>query len=95
MSDVSAAPEGGGNRKLNRAVGISVVVLSTVMALGKVKDDELVVRLGEKAESYEGIGKEKVNVAGRICVADAEGQRFLECTVRLRTRRRGLRDLQP
>jgi ribosomal protein L12E/L44/L45/RPP1/RPP2 len=42
MSDVSAAPEGGGNRKLNRAVGISVVVLSTVMALGKVKDDNIV-----------------------------------------------------
>jgi DNA/RNA-binding domain of Phe-tRNA-synthetase-like protein len=41
--------------------------------LGKVKDDELVVRLGAEGESYEGIGKEKVNVAGRICVADAEG----------------------
>ena len=41
--------------------------------LGKVRGDELVVRLGAEGESYTGIGKERVNVAGRICVADAEG----------------------
>jgi len=41
--------------------------------LGKVKGEELVIRLGTEGESYEGIGKERVNVAGRICVADAEG----------------------
>lgn len=41
--------------------------------LGKVRGDELVVRLGAEGESYNGIGKERVNVAGRICVADAEG----------------------
>ncbi len=41
--------------------------------LDKVKGDELVVRLGAEGESYTGIGKERVNVAGRICVADAEG----------------------
>jgi DNA/RNA-binding domain of Phe-tRNA-synthetase-like protein len=41
--------------------------------LGKVKGDELVVRLGVDGEGYTGIGKERVNVAGRICVADAEG----------------------
>jgi DNA/RNA-binding domain of Phe-tRNA-synthetase-like protein len=41
--------------------------------LGKVLGDELVVRLGAEGESYTGIGKERVNVAGRICVADAEG----------------------
>ena len=41
--------------------------------LGKVRGDELVVRLGAEGESYTGIGKEKVNVAGRICVADADG----------------------
>jgi len=41
--------------------------------LGKVRGDELVVRLGAEGESYSGIGKERVNVAGRICVADAEG----------------------
>ena len=28
---------------------------------------------GAEGESYTGIGKERVNVAGRICVADAEG----------------------
>lgn len=43
--------------------------------LDKVKgeNDGLVIRLGAEGESYTGIGKEKVNVAGRICVADAEG----------------------
>ena len=41
--------------------------------LGKVRGDELVLRLGAEGESYTGIGKERVNVAGRICVADAEG----------------------
>ena len=41
--------------------------------LGKVRGDELVVRLGAEGESYTGIGKDRVNVAGRICVADAEG----------------------
>jgi DNA/RNA-binding domain of Phe-tRNA-synthetase-like protein len=41
--------------------------------LGKVRGDELVVRLGVEGESYTGIGKDRVNVAGRICVADAEG----------------------
>ncbi len=35
--------------------------------------EELVVRLGVEGESYTGIGKERVNVAGRICVADADG----------------------
>jgi len=38
-----------------------------------VAGEELVIRLGLKGESYEGIGKERVNVEGRICVADAEG----------------------
>ncbi|MDQ6879414.1 MAG: phenylalanine--tRNA ligase beta subunit-related protein [Candidatus Dormibacteraeota bacterium] len=41
--------------------------------LDKVRGDELVARVGAEGESYMGIGKEKVNVAGRICVADAEG----------------------
>ena len=41
--------------------------------LEKIRGDELVVRLGKEGESYTGIGKENVNVAGRICVADAEG----------------------
>ena len=41
--------------------------------LEKIRGDELVVRLGGEGEGYTGIGKEKVNVAGRICIADAEG----------------------
>lgn len=39
----------------------------------KVKGEELVIRLGLEGESYRGIGKEQVNVGGRICVADSEG----------------------
>jgi DNA/RNA-binding domain of Phe-tRNA-synthetase-like protein len=41
--------------------------------LEKIQGDELVVRLGRDGESYTGIRKERVNVAGRICIADAEG----------------------
>jgi DNA/RNA-binding domain of Phe-tRNA-synthetase-like protein len=41
--------------------------------LGKVKGEELVIRLGTDGEGYTGIGKERVNLSGRICVADAEG----------------------
>ncbi len=33
----------------------------------------LVIRLGGAGESYEGIRKDRVNVAGRICVADSIG----------------------
>src|ERR1700737_237618 len=41
--------------------------------LEKIRGEELVVQLGKEGEGYTGIGKEKVNVAGRICIADAEG----------------------
>jgi DNA/RNA-binding domain of Phe-tRNA-synthetase-like protein len=41
--------------------------------LEKIQGDELVVRLGREGESYTGIRKERVNVTGRICIADAEG----------------------
>jgi DNA/RNA-binding domain of Phe-tRNA-synthetase-like protein len=36
-------------------------------------DGELRVRLGREGESYPGIGRELVNVGGRICVADGAG----------------------
>ncbi len=36
-------------------------------------EGELRIRLGREGESYAGIGKEVVNVAGRICVADEVG----------------------
>ncbi len=41
--------------------------------LDRIEGDELVIRLGVEGEWYEGIRKDHVNVAGRICVADAAG----------------------
>jgi len=55
------------------ALSVQLQVPVGLYDLGRVRGDELVVRLGAEGESYNGIGKERVNVAGRICVADAEG----------------------
>ncbi len=55
------------------ALSVQLQVPVGLYDLGKVKGDELVIRLGRDGEAYPGIGKEKVNVAGRLCVADAEG----------------------
>jgi len=55
------------------AMSVELQVPVGLYDLGKVSGEELLIRLGRDGESYEGIGKEKVNVAGRICVADAEG----------------------
>lgn len=55
------------------ALSVQLQVPVGLYDLGKVAGEELVIRLGRKGESYEGIGKERVNVEGRICVADAEG----------------------
>ena len=55
------------------ALSVQLQVPVGLYDLDKVKGDELVIRLGAKGEGYTGIGKEHVNVAGRICVADAEG----------------------
>ena len=55
------------------AMSVQLQVPVGLYDLGKVAGDELVVRLGAEGERYTGIGKESVNVAGRICVADAEG----------------------
>jgi hypothetical protein len=41
MSEGIEAPEGG-NRKLNRMVATTVVALSVIMAVGKIKDDNIV-----------------------------------------------------
>jgi DNA/RNA-binding domain of Phe-tRNA-synthetase-like protein len=41
--------------------------------LDRVSGEELVIRTGAAGEAYTGIGKEHVNVEGRICVADADG----------------------
>jgi DNA/RNA-binding domain of Phe-tRNA-synthetase-like protein len=55
------------------ALSVQLQVPVGLYDLDKVKGDELVIRLGAEREGYTGIGKEHVNVAGRICVADAEG----------------------
>jgi DNA/RNA-binding domain of Phe-tRNA-synthetase-like protein len=55
------------------ALSVQLQVPVGLYDLGKVKGDELVIRLGTEGEGYMGIGKEHVNVASRICVADAEG----------------------
>lgn len=55
------------------ALSVQLQVPVGLYDLDKVKGDELVVRLGGKGEGYTGIGKERVNVEGRICIADAEG----------------------
>ena len=41
--------------------------------LDQVQGSELVIRRGGAGEGYQGIGKTRVNVEGRICVADADG----------------------
>ena len=55
------------------ALSVQLQVPVGLYDLGRTRGTELVVRLGHEGEGYSGIGKEKVNVAGRICVADAEG----------------------
>ena len=55
------------------AMSVQLQVPVGLYDLDKVKGDELVVRLGKEGETYAGIGKERVNVAGRICVADQAG----------------------
>ncbi len=55
------------------AMSVQLQVPVGLYDLDKVKGEELVLRLGKEGEGYEGIGKERVNVAGRICVADADG----------------------
>lgn len=55
------------------ALSVQLQVPVGLYDLDKVKGDELVIRLGAGGEGYRGIGKEQVNVGGRICVADAEG----------------------
>jgi DNA/RNA-binding domain of Phe-tRNA-synthetase-like protein len=41
--------------------------------LDRVDGEDLVVRVGKEHEGYEGIRKDRVNVAGRLCVVDANG----------------------
>ncbi len=55
------------------ALSVQLQVPVGLYDLGKVRGPELVIRLGAEGEGYTGIRKERVNVAGRICVADADG----------------------
>ena len=55
------------------ALSVQLQVPVGLYDMEKAVGDDLVVRLGAKGEGYEGIGKEHVNVEGRICVADAQG----------------------
>ncbi len=55
------------------AMSVQLQVPVGLYDLDRVRGADLVVRLGGEDEAYTGIGKERVNVAGRICVADADG----------------------
>ena len=55
------------------AMSIQLQVPVGLYDLDKTKGEELTIRLGRDGESYTGIRKDVVNVAGRLCVADAGG----------------------
>jgi DNA/RNA-binding domain of Phe-tRNA-synthetase-like protein len=55
------------------AMSVQLQVPVGLYDLDKVKGEDLVLRLGKQGEGYEGIRKERVNVAGRLCVADDDG----------------------
>jgi len=55
------------------AMSVQLQVPVGLYDMDKASGDELSIRLGTEGEGYEGIRKEHVNVAGRLCVADAEG----------------------
>src|SRR4051794_30227708 len=55
------------------AMSVQLQVPVGLYDLDKSGSDELVIRLGTDGEGYTGIRKEHVNVAGRLCVADAKG----------------------
>jgi DNA/RNA-binding domain of Phe-tRNA-synthetase-like protein len=65
--------------RINSLVDVANVmslVLQTPVGLydlDRVTGEELVLRRGEAGESYEGIGRETVHVAGRLCLADGLG----------------------
>ncbi len=55
------------------ALSVQLQVPVGLYDLEKARGDALTIRLGGEGEAYAGIGKEHVNVTGRLCVADAEG----------------------
>jgi DNA/RNA-binding domain of Phe-tRNA-synthetase-like protein len=55
------------------AMSVQLQVPVGLYDLEKARGEELQIRLGHEGEGYTGIRKEHVNVAGRLCIADAEG----------------------
>jgi len=55
------------------AMSVQLQVPVGLYDLDKASGDGLAIRLGAEGEGYTGIRKEHVSVAGRLCVADAEG----------------------
>ena len=55
------------------ALSVQLQVPVGLYDLEKARGDELTIRLGADGEGYSGIGKEHINVGGRLCVADAAG----------------------
>lgn len=71
--------KGDGLPRINSLVDVANVLSLRLQApvglydLDRVVGEELVVRRGAEGEGYEGIRKDWVSVAGRLCVADREG----------------------
>ncbi len=55
------------------AMSVQLQVPVGLYDLDKAMGEELTIRLGRDGETYTGIRKDSVNVAGRLCVADARG----------------------
>jgi len=55
------------------AMSVQLQVPVGLYDLDKALGEELTIRLGRDGEAYTGIRKDTVNVAGRICIADAQG----------------------
>ena len=55
------------------ALSVQLQVPVGLYDLEKARGDELTIRLGAEGEGYSGIGKQHVNVGGRLCVADSVG----------------------
>ena len=55
------------------ALSVQLQVPVGLYDMDKAGGDDLTIRLGVEGEGYTGIRKERVNVGGRLCVADADG----------------------
>jgi DNA/RNA-binding domain of Phe-tRNA-synthetase-like protein len=71
--------KGEGLPRINSLVDVANLMSLTLQVpvglydLERVEGGALVIRLGGEGEGYVGIGKQHVNVSGRLCVADAAG----------------------